>query len=136
MNERIETARALLAKRHPDLVRAKRMADDDGARVDVLCRAVGQVPLASFELDDAERAMASLDELRQAHGGGGRALGRTQGAQAAGRRPLVAQAVRPGAAPRARARRLPGEAARGQPAAEGLPAEAERVHGVQPRLEQ
>jgi len=51
-----------LHARFPDHVKAKRSADDDAARFLVLNKAVGQIPLGAFRLEDAQRAMASLPE--------------------------------------------------------------------------
>ncbi len=55
-----------LHARYPDHVRLKKSSDDDEAKVDLLRPVLGHVPLASFTLDHAERAMRQLDELRTA----------------------------------------------------------------------
>jgi integrase len=55
-----EWTRGELHKRFPDHVRRKRTAADDGARLERLCKTIGDVPLVSFSLADAERAMAAL----------------------------------------------------------------------------
>jgi integrase len=56
-----------LHKRYPDHVRLKKSGDDDASRVELLRPVLGHVPLASPTwLDDAERAMRQLDELRTA----------------------------------------------------------------------
>jgi len=49
-----------LAEKHPDHVKAKRTADKDAQRFEVLCKTIGDVPVTSFTLADAERAMAAL----------------------------------------------------------------------------
>jgi integrase len=49
-----------LARDYPDHVRVKKSADDDEYRLEVLCKTIGDVPIASFKLDDAERAMRAL----------------------------------------------------------------------------
>ncbi len=49
-----------LARMFPDHVRVKRSADLDEGRLDVLSKSIGDVAIASFRLEDAERAMASL----------------------------------------------------------------------------
>ncbi len=49
-----------LASKHPDHVKVKRSVDDDVQRLGVLYRTIGDVPLAAFRLDDAEKAMAAI----------------------------------------------------------------------------
>ena len=49
-----------LAKLYPDHVAAKRTADLDVSRLDVLSKVVGDVPVSRFTVGDAERAMQSL----------------------------------------------------------------------------
>lgn len=51
-----------LHRRYPDHVPLKKTADLDAQRFDVLSKTIGDVPIASFALDDADRAMASLPE--------------------------------------------------------------------------
>jgi integrase len=50
-----------LHDRWPDHVKKKKSVDDDKGRLDVLYVTIGGVRLEAFTLDDAERAMASLD---------------------------------------------------------------------------
>jgi integrase len=50
-----------LARDWPDYVKLKSSADDDVNRFDRLFKTIGSVPIASFALADAERAMAALD---------------------------------------------------------------------------
>ncbi len=49
-----------LAGRFPDHVKTKRTAEADEGRVGRLLDAIGDVPIVSFTIDDADRAMASL----------------------------------------------------------------------------
>lgn len=49
-----------LTKLYPDHVAAKRTADLDVSRLDVLSKVVGDVPVSRFTVGDAERAMQSL----------------------------------------------------------------------------
>ncbi len=51
-----------LARRFPDHVKVKRerSVEDDRLRLARLCETIGDVPLAVFRLEDAERAMAAL----------------------------------------------------------------------------
>ncbi len=49
-----------LAARFPDHVAVKKSVESDVHRLGVLYRTIGDVPLATFRLEDAERAMASL----------------------------------------------------------------------------
>lgn len=49
-----------LADRFPDHVRTKATSDRDAQRLRLLCRAIGDVPVARFALADAELAMAAL----------------------------------------------------------------------------
>jgi len=49
-----------LHERYPDHVKAKRSASDDAARLAVLNKAIGGMPLHLFRLEDAERAMGTL----------------------------------------------------------------------------
>jgi len=50
-----------LTRDWPDYVEAKRSVGHDISRLEFLYKAIGAVPLAKFELTDAERAMRSLD---------------------------------------------------------------------------
>lgn len=49
-----------IARAHPDHVRVKRTASKDAERLAVLCKTIGRVPVKSFVLADAKRAMAAL----------------------------------------------------------------------------
>jgi integrase len=49
-----------LARRHPDHVRVKRSVETDRQRLAKLYETVGEVPLESFSVEDAERAMRAL----------------------------------------------------------------------------
>lgn len=51
-----------LARRYPDHVKVKRdrSVEDDRLRLARLCETIGDVPLSTFSLEDAERAMAAL----------------------------------------------------------------------------
>ncbi len=49
-----------LHRDHPDHVKEKRSVDDDTYRLDLLFKEIGVIPLSSFQLDDAERAMRKL----------------------------------------------------------------------------
>ncbi len=51
-----------LTRLYPDHVTAKRTADLDVTRLDVLSKTVGNIPVDRFTVDDAERAMRSLPE--------------------------------------------------------------------------
>jgi integrase len=50
-----------LHRKWPDYVKLKRSASMDQSRLEALYEAIGSVPLASFTLDDAERAMQAVD---------------------------------------------------------------------------
>jgi integrase len=50
-----------LAREWPDYVKIKSSAADDVNRFERLFKTIGDIPLARFELADAERAMAALD---------------------------------------------------------------------------
>jgi len=49
-----------LAEKHPDHVKLKKSVRDDRYRLAKLYETIGDVPLESFAIDDAERAMAAL----------------------------------------------------------------------------
>ena len=49
-----------LHRLYPDHVRAKRTAKQDAERLEVLYKSVGDIELANFTLDDAQRAMRAL----------------------------------------------------------------------------
>jgi integrase len=53
-----------LHKRYPDHVKIKKSVDDEEQRFGKLYDTIGDVPLATFTLEDAERAMAKLPEGR------------------------------------------------------------------------
>jgi len=53
-----------LSGRFRDHVKLKKSSDDDAAKVKLLAPVIGHVPLSAFTLDDAERAMRQLDDLR------------------------------------------------------------------------
>lgn len=57
-----------LTKRYPDHCPAKVSVDGDRSRLRSLKKSVGHVPIATFTLDDAERAMANLPETCVAPG--------------------------------------------------------------------
>lgn len=54
-----------LHRRHPDHVKLKRSVDTDLRRLEKLYKSIGDVPLARFTLDDAERAMGDLPNGRR-----------------------------------------------------------------------
>ncbi len=53
-----------LHKQWPDHVKLKRSADKDEGRLERLYKVIGGVRLEAFTLEDAERAMATIDEAR------------------------------------------------------------------------
>ena len=54
-----------LHRLYPDHVRKKRTSGDDVERLALVAPLIGAVPLARFTLDDADRAMAGLEERRK-----------------------------------------------------------------------
>ena len=53
-----------LAKRYPDHVKAKRTADSDQGRLNVLLKTIGPVPLKDFTREHAKQAMAAVPSGR------------------------------------------------------------------------
>jgi hypothetical protein len=51
-----------LAEDHPDHVGTKKTADLDASRLAHLCKTIADVPIATFAIEDAERAMRALPE--------------------------------------------------------------------------